>query len=270
MPLKEKRTMTLITAEDIAQQLRTLGVEAGMTLLVHSSLSKLAGYVCGAELAVIHGLMSAVSAGGTLLMPAHSSVYSDPKFWVNPPVPTEWWPKIRETMPVFTPETAPVRGVGRIPACFAVQPSVVRSAHPSCSFAAWGQHAAEYVAEHRLAFGFGESSPLATLYNTKSSVLFLGAPFESNTSLHVSEIRAQYPGRTVIRQGAPMLVNGSREWVEFAELDYDSDDFEEITRAFIAQSTNCKHGKIGDADAWILPIAEMVDYGVWWMNSNRR
>ncbi|OQA62420.1 MAG: SPBc2 prophage-derived aminoglycoside N(3')-acetyltransferase-like protein YokD [Spirochaetes bacterium ADurb.Bin269] len=53
----------------------TLGVQPGMTLIVHSSLSSL-GWVCGGAVSVILSLEEVLSPEGTLVMPAHSVLRS--------------------------------------------------------------------------------------------------------------------------------------------------------------------------------------------------
>ena len=53
----------------------TSGVQSGMTLIVHSSLSSL-GWVCGGAVSVILSLEEVLSPEGTLVMPAHSVVRS--------------------------------------------------------------------------------------------------------------------------------------------------------------------------------------------------
>lgn len=259
----------MVTADDVIKALETLGVGRGMSLLVHTSLSAFGCYICGAELAIIDALCAVVGETGTIMMPAHSSTYSEPAYWQNPPIPSEWWQIVREKMPAFTPETAPTVGIGKIPALFVRMPNVLRSNHPMCSFAAWGKHAKIFTENHPLDFGLGDKSPLAKLQQANGYVLFMGAPFESNTMLHLSEFRADYPSKKIQKQGAPILINGKRKWVQFDEIDADNDDFDRITREYIAQSITSKYYTLGNADLWLLPAKELVDFGTQWMNENR-
>ncbi len=72
------------------EDLAGLGVRPGMTLMVHSSLSRL-GSVAGGAQAVVEALVESVASTATLMMPTHSTHLSDHSSWVNPPVPAEWW-----------------------------------------------------------------------------------------------------------------------------------------------------------------------------------
>ena len=85
----------------LIEDFRALGIQPGMTLLVHSALSKL-GWVCGGPVAVILALEAVLGSTGTLVMPTHSSDLSDPAMWHHPPVPESWWEPIRQTMPRHT------------------------------------------------------------------------------------------------------------------------------------------------------------------------
>ena len=85
-----------------------------------------------------------------------------------------------------------------------------------------------------LAFGMGEGSPLAGVYDLDGRVLLLGVGYNNNTSMHLAEYRADYPTKTVEPEGAPVAVDGCRQWVVFDELDLVTDDFERIGRDFEA------------------------------------
>ncbi|MGH2701561.1 MAG: aminoglycoside N(3)-acetyltransferase [Actinomycetota bacterium] len=263
-----KRTQVPITVTSLVRDLRALGVMPGDTVLAHSSLSAI-GWVVGGAHAVVLALEKALSPGGTLVMPSHSNGLTDPASWVNPPVPAPWFETIREEMPAFDPAVTPTRGMGAVVDCFRSQPGVLRSNQPRDSFCALGPHATTIVAGHDLAFGLGESSPLARLYDLDARVLLLGVGHESNTSLHLAEYRAEWPGKKLIAQGAPVMVDGQRRWERFQDVDLDSDDFEALGADFERDSDSVRLGRVGLAAARLMDQRAAIDYAVTWIPAQR-
>jgi aminoglycoside 3-N-acetyltransferase len=257
------------TTSSLTRDLRTLGVTAGMTLIVHSSLKAISGWVIGGAEAVILALEAVLEREGTLVMPTMTSNLTDPAAWQHPPVPPEWWETIRQETPPFMPDLTVTSAMGIVPETFRKQNGVWRSNHPHVSFAAWGKHAAWLTANHQLESGLGEDSPLARIYDLDGHVLLIGVGHDNNTSLHLAEERAHYPSKCMVRNGAPILVNGQRQWIEFEELDGDSDDFPQIGSDFGRDKGLVYQGKIGEANALLMPQRPLVDYGVQWMEQNR-
>ncbi len=265
-----RRTPSPITVDSLVRELTALGVKAGMTVLVHSSLSSL-GWVSGGAPAVILALEEVIRPYGTLVMPTHTGDLSDPSGWENPPVPESWWEEIRSSMPAFDPELTPTRGMGRIPECFRNQKEVLRSDHPQFSFAAWGERGVEILSDHSLDFGLGEESPLARIYDLGGSVLLLGAGHDSNTSLHLSEVRAEYPAKEVLPCSSPVIVEGHRRWKSYREINYDSSDFADIGRDFDSRyKQQVRTGRVGLAECRLFPQRLCVDFGVSWIERRRR
>ena len=79
--------------------------------------------------------------------------------------------------------------------------------------------------DHRPGCGFGEESRLGRLYCADGNVLLLGAGHANNTSLHLAEYRASFPGKRTHTEGAPVSVEGERRWMQFDELVWKDDDF---------------------------------------------
>ena len=265
-----QKTETLATVESLRTDFETLGIEKGMVLLVHSSLSAM-GWVCGGAVAVIIALQEALGETGTLGMPTHSTDLSDPSQWENPPVPEAWWQTIRKTMPAYDPDLTPTRSMGKIAETFRKQRGVLRSRHPQRSFCASGPQAVYVTDNHALAFGFGEGSPLSRIYDLHGFVLLLGVGHSSNTSLHLAEYRADFPTKRVVQEGAPISQAGSRVWATFKDIDVDASDFDRIGEDFLRSEAGkaVRHGKVGNANCQLMPQRVVVDFAVNWLEKNR-
>jgi aminoglycoside 3-N-acetyltransferase len=255
-----------VTVESLVADLRALGVEAGDTLLVHSSLSSL-GWVAGGPQAVVDALRTTVTEAGTLVMPTHTGQYGDPAAWSNPPVPDDWVDRIREAMPPFRPDVTPSRGMGAVPECFRTYPDVVRSGHPEYSFAAWGADAEAVTADHGLDCGLGEGSPLAAVHDRDGAVLLLGVGHDANTSLHLAEHRADLGLETVGRR-APVLVDGRRTVVTYEDRRTSTEDFPAVGAAF-ERDVGVATGGVGAATARLASQRALVDHAVDWFEANR-
>jgi aminoglycoside 3-N-acetyltransferase len=257
------RTPVPMTITSLASDLRLLGVEQGMTLLVHSSLSAL-GWVCGGSVAVVWALMDVLTPAGTLVMPAHCANLSDPAQWQNPAVPPEWVPVSRATLPAFEARLTPTYCMGQIVETFRTWPGVARSAHPHNSFVAWGRHAERITSGHALDYSLGEGSPLARLYDLDGRVLLLGVGYESNTSFHLAEYRV--PAARETEHGAPILDDGQRVWATFRDIVLDEEPFAAIGKDLERERPEvvCQE-RIGLAEARLFRQRPAVDYAVLWL-----
>lgn len=258
-----KETETPKTRESLAQDLLNLGVTAGMTLEVHSSLSSL-GWVCGGPVAVVQALMDVVTEAGTLLMPTQTYQCCDPQNWCQPSVPKEWWPTLRDHLPAFDPQVTPAQLMGQIVETFRTWPGVIRSTHPRVSFAAWGKHAHAITAEHSLDYGLGEQSPLAKLYALDGYVLLLGVGYDRCAALHLAEYRARNPKQ--ITERSPLLENGQRIWKTYVDRELDSNPFKDIMCDLRSEENEIERTElVGDAIARLFPMRPSVDFAVTWI-----
>lgn len=166
-----------VTADSVSQTLRALGVQAGDTILVHSSLRSL-GSIDGGAAAVIAGLEQAIGRGGTLVMPTLCQVD-----FVNS----------YRTWYLDKPSD-----VGYLTEYFRKQPYVYRSNHATHSVAARGPRAYYLTSEHGAygphlcpfgEYAFADSSPWMKLYHSDAKIIFIGISTRCNTMKHLVEAR---------------------------------------------------------------------------------
>ncbi|MBE1878045.1 aminoglycoside N(3)-acetyltransferase [Myceligenerans pegani] len=254
------------TVASLAGELRALGVAPGDVFLVHSSMRSL-GFVAGGVHAVVEALLSAVGAEGTVVVPTHTSEYTDPAGWQHPPVPESWWPVIRSETPGFDPARTPSRWVGVLPEVVRAWPGALRSAHPHVSCVALGARAPEITAEHDLGESHGERSPIGHVYRLGGKVLLLGCGHDASTSLHLAERRQ--PSPPMAETGAAIRdATGTSRWVTWTDLVIDEEDFPRIGTAF-EDTGAVTVGTVGSATARLMDQRQLVDFAVDWMAHHR-
>ncbi len=242
-----KETQSPNTITTLKRDFKTLGITAGSVIIMHSSLSEI-GWTVGGPVSVIQALMEMLTSSGTLIMSTFSSGNTDPTEWENPPVPERWWDLIKDEMPAYQPDIAPTREMGVVVETFRKWPNVIRSDHPSFSFAAWGKHAKFIIKDHKLTSGLGEHSPIARVYDLDGKILLIGVNHYNNTSLHLAEYRSKFSSKKYIKHGSAMKIKKERRWVEYEDLDHNSDDFERLGIDFESE-INYVPGKVGIADS---------------------
>lgn len=164
-----------MTGTDILALLTALRLR-GHHVIVHTSLSAF-GHVEGGARTVCAALLEAVSGTGTVLMPTFTydtmvkRQHSGPRLAYHPDLPVH-------------------REIGAVPDAFRALPGVVRSAHPTHSFAAWGRLAADVLSTQRDNNPLG---PLKKLNLLQGHVLLLGTRLLSATAIHLAEERMEMP-----------------------------------------------------------------------------
>lgn len=258
----------LVTEGELVDALRELGVEAGQTLLVHASLSSF-GRMIGGEQAVIAALRTAVGPLGTIVMPSQSWQLCDPDFLDDPALDDTARTMVRNALPAFDPALTPTRSMGAVSELFRMQPASRRSAHPHRSFSAAGRHAEEIVSTHEFDSPFGETSPLARLYDLGARIVLLGVGFDKCTALHLAERRAADASRVdVVGNGAPVIVSGVRQWVTWQEPVVDDSEFERIGTRF-TETGAVAEARVGNARCLAMSLPETVNFATQQLLSSR-
>ena len=184
----------------------------------------------------------------------------------HPPVPADRLDDIRDEIAAFDPARTPTRGVGAVAEYFRTYPGVRRSPHPQSSFAAIGAMAEMLTADHPLDHRFGPSSRLGRLGEAKGKVLFLGAPYDTISLFHLTQHLVG--GARQIRKAAPVSERGSRNWVDYVDIDYPVDWFERGVDSLIEQGIAVT-GSVGSAHRILIDAQQAVDALIPWRQKNK-
>jgi len=252
-------------------------VRAGDTLFVQSSLRGV-GPVRGGAAAVVRALRRALGPGGTLVAFTATPENSDTsRLYLNATAGLDpaGLARHRAAMPGFDPLTTPCSPtVGRLAEEIRTTPGALRSSHPQTSFAALGPAAEKIVWSHPLNSHLGEESPLGRLYEQGASALLIGVPDWLCTGYHLAEYRAPWRStrgyNCVVADGSggdrPGAGRAGR-WVHFDDLDLDDRHFPELGAA-VRREVAFGTGRIGDADSFLVPLAEAVDAAERWVRGH--
>lgn len=258
----------LVLKEDIIKALQAVGVKQGQTIMVHTSLSKL-GFVCGGAEVVIEALIECVGDSGTIMMPTQSWKNLDPSTGVHWEEPEKWWQTIRENWPAYNKDITPTNTMGAVAEMFRKWPGTIRSDHPARSVAAYGKNAKYLVQNHDLSNIFGDGSPIGKLYELDAYVLLIGVGYDKNTSIHLADVRAEYPNKHYCTEHSAIIENGKRVWKEYKTLFVDGEDFNQIGKAFEAQHT-VKKVMLGNGTIRFMKQRDIVDFAVSWIQNYRK
>ena len=260
--------MRVVIKEDIIKELKRTGLKEKDTVMVHTSLKKM-GYVCGGAQTVIEALIDVVGKEGTIMMPTQSWKNLDPEEGVHQDADQNEWQKIRDNWPAYDKHITPTNTMGAVAEMFRQWPGSIRSDHPARSVAAYGKHAEYLTEKHDLSNIFGDGSPIGKLYELDGYVLLLGVGYDKNTSLHLADARAEYPGKHMSTESSAVMIDGKRVWKSYETLYVDGEDFTEIGEAF-EMIGNVSKVELGNGTVRFMKQRELVDFAVKWMEENRK
>ncbi|MGW6054143.1 aminoglycoside N(3)-acetyltransferase [Streptomyces sp. NPDC055189] len=246
-----------LTPADLADGWRKAGLEEGMDVIVHSSLSSL-GPVDGGAATVVDSLRSVLGPTGTLAVPTFTWQVTDP----DPDhvgVPTTDVTTRRAAVPAFHADLD-TTSMGAIPDTVRALTESIRSTHPQASVTAIGARAAEIAAHQPLGFALGPGSPFGRLHDLGGYILLVGVGHDRNTFLHHVETLTPSPRLKVRR--FPYAINGERVWVETLDVGNDNGrHFPTVGREFEEQA-GTPETIVGNAPCRLIPIQPLVAFAV--------
>ena len=169
----QKNAQLSLSKTQIMSDLEKIGIEAGDTLLVHSSLSRIGHLEEGAK-TFVAALISILGEKGNLLMPTSpNNVYQ-----LN---------YIRNT-PYFDVLNSPSK-TGKITEYFRTLSGVKRSLHPTEAVSAIGPKAAYFIKDHfNQLTPYNENSPFFRVSENGGKILYVGVTLSmAGTNLHTLE-----------------------------------------------------------------------------------
>lgn len=266
-------TSALIRRDQLAAELRSLGLRPGQDLLIHCSLRQV-GHIEGGAAALLDALRAVSGSAATLVVPTQTtrnSLTSD--FFLSATVGLNEEERARyiAAMPGFNPATSPSTGMGVFAEYLRTRPAACRSSHPQVSFAAIGPGASACVAVHDLDCHLGDRSPLGWLYAADAAILLLGVGYSACTAFHLAEYRL--PGTPRKSYQCFTAEGGTRVKHDFTDLDLDASDFGLLGAALespVGVDTSAVHqGKIGGAVCRLVPLRAAVDFACSWLPVHR-
>jgi aminoglycoside 3-N-acetyltransferase len=258
-----------LTALAIASDLRSLGLEYGATVLVHCAMRRL-GRIENGSYALLAALRHVLGPEGTIVVPtqtANNSLTSPPYRAATAGLTGAERARYEREMPGFDAHTTPSYGMGALAERVRQSPGALRSSHPQTSFAALGPAAADLVRVHELGCHLGERSPLGALYRAGASILLLGVGMDKCTALHLAEYRLD-PSVPIMKYSCFVTENGQRRRRDFEAPALDDSDFPAAGADLLRQSW-ASSGRVGRAEAYLLPLVDAVDRAKKWFTTNR-
>ncbi len=252
----------------LVDDLRSLGLAEGDTVMVHASLRRVGPVEGGAE-----GLLAAIEAvvgpGGTILMVLGAA---DPMAWVNDRPEHERAALLAGSEPFDHLTTPADPDVGALAELFRVRPGTLVSDHPEGRFAAAGRLARDLTEDIPWDDYFGPGSPLDRLVAARGKVLRLGADPGTVTLIHYPEYLDDLATKRRVRRyrrvreaTGPELrivdsLDDSNGIVDVEGEDY----FETILAAYLATG-RASTGRVRDAASELIDAADLVAFAVDWM-----
>lgn len=233
--------LAMVTKQDIIEGLRTLGLERGDSVIVHSSLSSF-GRVDGGPGTVVDAILAVLGDEGTLVVPTFNY---DPG--------------------IFDPQTTP-SVVGVITETVRKRPDALRSKHPTHSVAAIGRLAQVLVEDHEKTHPFGRGSPLFKLLQANGKVLLLGTDLTTCSMVHVAEEIVEVPYLERQRNVAIKMPSGKiiRRWIRRPGCSRGFGVLEDILR----ERRQLAETNIGACTARLIRARDIVEAAVEMLRNN--
>jgi aminoglycoside 3-N-acetyltransferase len=256
----------MYSRQELADGFRRLGIDAGMTVMVHASV-RAVGEVAGGPDHIHLALKDAVTDRGTLVMYASCPRYYDEIGRGNLTPDEER--EIFEKLPPFDPFTARAdRENGTLVEFLRSYPGSHVNSHVA-RFVVWGKHADHLISRQPWDYAFGHDSALERFVQLGGQILLLGCDHDNVTFLHYAEHIVDMPDKRVVTFKVPVSEHGTRVWREMKEVDtsegahanWPDRFFSRLVDTHLARTNNAG-GQVGDARCFLIDARELLAFAL--------
>jgi aminoglycoside N3'-acetyltransferase len=257
------------TVDELAADLRRLGVGDGDLVMVHASLRRIGPVIGGAD-GVLDAIRAAIGGRGTMLMTLGAD---DDWSWVNDRPEAERAALLADAEPFDCLVTPAEPDVGVLAEVFRTRPGTCVSDHPEGRFGASGPLARHLVDDVPWDDYYGPGSPLERFVAAGGTVLRLGADVDTVTLLHHAEHRVPLESKRRVRRHRRVIGPGGTPEIRVVEclddsdgiVEWHGDDYFGLILLDYLAGGRAAVGLVGGASSELIDGADLVEHAVAWM-----
>ena len=246
----KKRKGQFFTKQRLINDLNKIGLQAGDSVIVHSSLSRM-GYIDGGAEIVVDALLEVIGAAGTLMMPAFAhQTFS--KYYLD-------------RNPIFDITNSPSKA-GAVTEAFRKRRDTLRSFHPTDSVCVKGPLANFFIKDH---FGqltpYNEQSPYYRLTGQKGKILNIGVALNTScTNLHISEDILDFKYNIYCKEIYEVRMKDAAGKIHTMKTKVHDPSFSQKRKPdalipLFEREKILKHGRIGEAEATLIDAEGLLE-----------
>ena len=248
--LAQKEKGQVFTKEYLVQNLQSIGIQKGDSLLVHSSLSKM-GYLENGPDTLIDALIEVIGTDGNLLMPSSPNALLQLDFI--------------KSNSLFDVQNSPSK-LGAITETFRKRNGVLRSLNATEPVCALGPDALYFTEGHfNELTPYTKKSPFYRLTEKNGKILYIGVTLaNAGTSLHLLEDAVDFKYPVYFPEVFDVKIKEATGTIHEVKTKVHNPEYskkrkcDELLPLFLEEQV-CSKVKIGNADSYLFDSKKMFD-----------